>query len=291
MTTHAGFYLRPEPTLAERGAGAFVSVLAWVCVLVLLSLGRARPFIPVVPMDLPPIEIIVEAPPPEPGPVPVAPAESWEEAVATHAATGAVDGSDTALTIAAAPGPGNTIETWRPSAQQAHALAELRMKLADESAAIAARKEELAKGITDRELNLAGREFILNSDGGTQGVIRTLDVSGHDEDEVMRILRTRYGITVETRHVTPQAGRNFLNAARTAEGTFTTAAEAGVYDVFILSAKARSMMASMEVKAMQAEGYDPTTTRVREIEFGMVRDERTGELTLAVVKLSAERVR
>ncbi len=288
---HAGFYLRPEPTLAERSAGACASALAWLAVLAALALGRAQPFVPAVPIDFPPIEIVVEIPEPEPEPVAVAPGETWEEAVATHAATGALDGTDTALTVSAPPGPGNTIESWRPSAQQAGALAELRLKLADEAAALAAQKQELARGITDRELNLAGREFILNSDGGTQGVIRTLDVSGHDEDEVMRVLRTRYGITVETRHVTPQAGRNFLNAARTAEGTFTTAAEAGVYDVFILSAKARSMMASMEVKAMQGEGYDPTATRVREIEFGMVRDERTGELSLAVVKLRAERIR
>jgi len=282
---------RRPASFAERHVGDLASVALWAAILVTMAIRNVPPIVPPPPIELPDdVEIVMEPAPLAPPTEEITSGPELTEVAATRVPS---PGSEVAAEPDfPEPAPeGGTIESWEPTAQQASALASIKMAIAGEASAVAARKQELGKGIKDLELDMSRREFLLASDGGMSGVIRTLDVSGHDEEEVLRVLRGRYGISVETKHVTPQAGRNFLNAAKTQEGTFTTAKEEGIYDVFILSPKARSMMATLEVTAMQKDGYDPTTTRVREIEFGMVRNAETGQLELAVVKLKAEKIR
>lgn len=282
--------LRSHVSAIEGQTGNIAAVAFWGVVFVVLSMLKSAIPETVPPPEVEPIEIILDAP--IPMPVETQPVETMvEEAVATHAPLGDELGDEIDPVFAVPSQSANTLESWTPTPEEAAALSDINLALQSASRDNDARRMEVSKGIQAREMNLAGREFILNSDGGLKGVIRTLDVSGFEEAEVQRVLAQRYGITIETKRVKPQAGRNFLNAAKTADGLFTTAAEEGVYDVFLLSGKARSIMASMEITEMQNQGYDPSVTRIREIEFGMIRDEKTNELRLAVTNLKLERIR
>jgi len=283
--------LRSSVSRLESQMGNIAAVAFWAVVFAVLSMLRAAIPENIPPPEPEPIEIVLDAPIPVPEEA-VQPVETMvEEAVATHAPLGDETGEEVDPIFNVPSNSQATLESWTPTPEQAVALSDINLALQAAARENDSRRMEVSKGIQEREMNLAGREFILNSDGGLKGVIRTLDVSGFDEAEVQRVLAQQYGITIETKRVKPQAGRNFLNAAKTADGLFTTAAEEGVYDVFLLSGKARSIMASMEVTEMQNQGYDPSVTRIREIEFGMIRDEKTNQLRLAVTNLKLERIR
>ncbi len=283
--------LRSHVSALESQTGNIAAVAFWAVVFVVLSMLKGAIPGNVPPPEPEPIEIILDAPIPVPEDTTQPIEQMVEEAVATHAPLGDEAGEEIDPIFNVPSNSQATLESWTPTPEQAVALSDINLALQAASRDNDSRRVEVSKGIQDREMNLAGREFILNSDGGLKGVIRTLDVSGFEEAEVQRVLAQQYGITIETKRVKPQAGRNFLNAAKTADGLFTTAAEEGVYDVFLLSSKARSIMASMEITEMQNQGYDPTVTRIREIEFGMIRDEKTNQLRLAVTNLKLERIR
>ncbi len=121
------------------------------------------------------------------------------------------------------------------------------------------------------------------------GAIRMLDLEGFPEHVVRKVL-ARYDIQFDHRYTKPTAGRNFLNAAMTADGNYTNEQAEGYYDVLVLSRKAFSMMASRELEALTRRGYDPKRSRVLKIVFGIVLDS-DGDYDLAVTDFEAENIR
>jgi hypothetical protein len=183
------------------------------------------------------------------------------------------------------------LQDWIPNTTDAAELAALSQEAAELGKKLNERRSELQQSITRQQVSSAAKDFELNSDGGVQGAVRLLDVEGFPLEDVIPVLK-RYGITYERRNTSPSSGRSFLNAARTADGTFTNAeAKPGaVYEVMVLSAKAVSMMATREVEALIRDGFDPVRSRVRKIVFGIVR-QPDGTLDLDVVSLDAEQIR
>lgn len=183
-----------------------------------------------------------------------------------------------------------SIEDWEPTtAVEVAALQRIRSRLLDESDALDAAQTALKSEIIRRSVQSAGREFLLNSDGAEKGVIRLLDVSGFPDDIVRRVC-ARYGITMTFGYATPSDGGSYLSGARTSSGDYGAAPEPGYYNIFQLSDKAVSMMASLEIQALMAEGCAPGRCRVRQITFGIVMDE-SGEFRLGVTDLQVERLR
>ncbi len=184
------------------------------------------------------------------------------------------------------------IESWLPATEEdQRRLDNILAQVRDSVHQVEERATDVKAEINRLSVESIGREFTLNSDGGRRGIIRTIDVEAFPEDLVLRVLG-RYGIDIEYRHVTPEQGqRSFLNAATTAEGTFTNAQQEGYYEVFVLSAKAVAMMATLELQALQNQGHDPVKTRIREVTFGIVRDNEFGDYALDVIDLKVEHLR
>lgn len=179
---------------------------------------------------------------------------------------------------------------WRPNAEQSVRLSQMRMDVSDAAASARQARKGIKERIARAEVQTAARDFILDSDGGREGVIRTFDISSLDTAEARDVLARRYGVTFERRAVAPRPGTGFLNAVQTSEGTYSNVTTPGVYDVFVLSPKAVSMMAALELTELRARGFDPLKSRVREIKFSMDRNTR-GELDLVVRDMRIERVR
>jgi hypothetical protein len=178
---------------------------------------------------------------------------------------------------------------WVPNTEQASELASMTREIAAESRSLQQRQHEMRESIIRMEVTSAAKDFIANSDGGAQGAIRLLNLEGFTTEQVMPVLK-RYGFTYERRHITPSAGRSFLNAAVTEKGVYTNQPAEGVYDVLVHSAKSISIMSSREVEALSRAGYDPQRSRVMKVVFGIVRREN-GDLDLDVTDLVAEQIR
>jgi len=292
------FRLRPaHPSdFVERHGGLSVAVsvgfVAYVILrMTILGIPARRPDHPAIRIRLEPAKIVTEDTPdlaPDPGfsevaATTIAPSES--EDFRQESATGeqTSDTADDAVTIAA----------WVPRSEVDRArLEDVMNQVRDFSEQLQQRENDVKADINRLEIESAGREFALNTDGGRAGIIRLIDVTDFPEDLVLRVL-ARYGISVEYRSVSPdtQSSRSFLNAVSTESGTFTNVQRDGYYEVFVLSAKSVSMMSSMELRALQARGHDPLRTRTRSVTFGIVRDEEYGEYALDVTSMVVEALR
>lgn len=304
---------RPKIPAAERNVGtatgAATALAAWLALAFTMLPPATTPTADVA-TDSPRIEILLEefSQQQEPKPAPPNPAAAepdFEEAAATRAAPPEAEPQPEEAPEEAVESPADTqapppeeqpdaptIENWRPDSIAAAQIAELQLEAEARKKKLNTLRTNLKETIQRREVEQAGKEFLLDSDGGIEGVIRTMDFSLVDEEQAIEVLRTRYGITFETRMVKPMAGRRYLNAARGSDGTYTSAQVEGVYEVFTLSPKAVSIMSTMEIAAMQAEGFEPSKSRLREVEFGLIRDEKEpGGWRLAVIKMRAEKIR
>lgn len=184
----------------------------------------------------------------------------------------------------------STIESWRPSTPADFAaLRRLQEGILNEADALEARQSALAIGVMERSVESVGREFLLNSDGGREGVLRFIDVSGFPDDVVRQVCR-RYGISVKFDYVTPSAGGSWISGARTSSGEFGAAREPGFYHVFQLSDKSVAMMTAIEVQALTKADCRPGKCRVRQITFGIVMDDE-GHYALGVTDLQVEELR
>lgn len=185
--------------------------------------------------------------------------------------------------------PAASLEDWIPSTNDAAELQIIRSEVAQQSRALERRRHDLQASIQNEQIKSAAREFELTTDGGSEGQIRLLNVEHYPHEKVVPIL-SRYGITYERRHITPSAGRSFLNAAVTNQGTFTNAPAEGYYEVFVLSSYATSQLAMMEIEALGERGFNPKTSRIRKVVFGIIIN-RQGEADLGVTDIEIERVR
>lgn len=257
-----------------------------------------------------PLSIRFQLPAPAPPPAVVqpmaAPPLTLDEAVATVANPDARDADDPAQAPASAAAsekpfvgdsPAEALAQFDP-AKAASVLApvdlteQIQKELADlrrKQAMQTLDQDRVRMEVRKLEVEAKGRAFTIDSDGGRQGAIRTLDVSGASEEVVATVFR-KYHIRID-RNVAPSASQpSFLNAAVTGEGTFKNAPVDGPRDVFVLSPTAVSMMAYLERMALTKQGFDPTRTRVREIRFGIVKNAEN-EWDLGVTELKCEDVR
>jgi hypothetical protein len=309
---------RRRTPLLERHAGrATATVLAVAAYLSLAVQPIALPPPAATPEEPPPIVIDLAPPPPEPQPPPhhppqqepegiaatrttdeaeagqEAPAEPQADATKALEATAEVPGLDAEaeppqVMVAIPEAP--SLAQWVPSAQQEARLHQMKADATRNAERVQEQFRTLQARVQKREVESKGREFAIASDGGLEGIVRTANFSSVGDDSLARaVLQRRYGIVFEYRNVTPAAGRSFLNAAKSKDETFVSSAAAGFFEVMSMPPKAISMMAALESEALLARGFDPSTTRIREIEFSLVPD--GGDWRLAVTNLVAEPLR
>lgn len=288
-------------TWAERHGGALVALAvgiasyAWLVVTV---------YQPVRPIANDPVTRIVFRPvPPPPEIVEPAPQEVVEPIVpelSEVAATSANPSESAPLAealrapetvLAAVRSRSSTLAAWRPETEGDRQLVEaLREQVTRYGERLDASQTDLKADINRLAIESAGREFLLNTDGGKAGVIRTFDFKGYPPEAIKPVL-TRYGIRVEYKHVNPDKNaRQFLNSATFEDGTFTNVQREGYYEVLVFSPKAVALMATKEMTALYARGYEPRDARVRKIVFGIVQG-REDEFDLDVIDMEIERLR
>ncbi len=185
-----------------------------------------------------------------------------------------------------------TLQNWQPKGQSDQALIDqILLEVANHSDRLKSRETDLKAQVQRVQIETIGREFLLNSDGGRAGIIRTLDVADFPESIVKPVFN-RFGITMEYKHVNPagsSSGR-YMNAVTTRDAVYTNQAAPGYYETFVLSSKALSMMAAIETKALMDRGFEPRNSRIRKIVFGIVKDEND-EFSLGVTEIEVERLR
>lgn len=291
---------RPRPSdFVERHGGGVVAVACGVLAFVLLNLTIIA--LPKVEEKLQELRVRLE-PAPQAAPEPEPPAAAtqpvaMDELAATSVNPGETDEvrldaregvEETVLAMAST----TTIEGWVPQTDaDRERLASVVSRVRNLGDTVEFQETNAAAEVNRRMVESAGRKFLLNSDGGRAGIIRTIDVSSFPEDLVKRVL-ARYGISIEFRNVELDGEtRSFLNSATTEAGTFTSVQREGYYEVFVMSAKALSMLSSMQLRALQDRGHDPMRTRVTKIVYGIVKDEEFGDYGLGVTEMEVEVIR
>lgn len=203
-----------------------------------------------------------------------------------HTLTETVEGTNDKMPPPAEP---TTLRNWAPTNEEAEQLDQIRNEVAEDRKELNQRATKVREANVRMDVDSAWKDFQLNSDGGLEGAIRLLNVDKFAPEKVQPIL-DKYGITFERRHTKPSAGRGFLNAASTDRGTFRDVSTEGYYEVLVLSGRAVAYMATLETEALNRRNYDPATTRIRKITFGIV-DNGRGELDLGVTDLQVEQIR
>jgi hypothetical protein len=179
---------------------------------------------------------------------------------------------------------------WIPTVEEAREISRLKDVAVNHSVELEQQAIELREYIIKEEVSSSVKDFEFDSDGGIQGAMRLLNIEGFPKNVVNAVLK-KYGITQGRSQLGPGGGRGFLNAAVTEQGTYTNKAEAsGYYDVLELSKKAMYYMSTLETEALMNGGYNPKTSRIIKITFGIVvRDD--GLYDLGVVDLEIETIR
>ncbi|MCC6547406.1 hypothetical protein IT570_09585 [Candidatus Sumerlaeota bacterium] len=181
------------------------------------------------------------------------------------------------------------LEDWSPTNDEAAQLDQIRSEVAQNKKELSQRATKVRESNIRMEVDSAMKDFKLNSDGGVEGAIRLLNVDGLAPAKIQPVL-DKYGISFERRHTKPTSGRGFLNSAATSRGTFRDVSTEGYYDVMVLSGRAVHFMATLETEALMNRNYDPATTRIRKITFGIINNGQ-GELDLGVIDLQVEQIR
>lgn len=182
-----------------------------------------------------------------------------------------------------------SLQDWVPTTDQAAELQAIGGEVAGTGRALAVRHQKLRDSIIRAEVVSAAKDFEVNTDGGMEGAIRTLNVDGFP-DEIINEVFKRYDITYERRQIKATPGRNFLNAASTKSGTYRNVAKEGYFNVMMLSPKAMAFLVKLEVQALNDKGFEPRNTRVRKVIFGIVKD-KNNRFDLGVLDIETERIR
>lgn len=308
--------MRRTPLIERHAGRATATVLAVAAYLSLAVRPIALPPPAATPEEAPQI-VIDLSPPPEPPPVtpprPEQPAENAatrtaeereaeQQAAETEPAEDATEALEAATEIDGLPADAMpaqdmiavpeavSLADWAPTEEQQATLLQMKADARANAERVQDQHRTLQSRVQKREVEAKGREFTIASDGGLEGIVRTADFSAVGDDTLVRaVLKRRYGIVFEYRNITPAAGRSFLNAAKSKDETFVSSGAAGFFEVMSMPPKAISMMAALESEALLDRGFDPSTTRIREIEFGLVPD--GGDWRLAVTNLVAEPLR
>lgn len=307
--TPAVYYAYPmcevePPHWLERWGGAIVTVAVHLALaMVLFSRPLERP----VPRIPDPPSIVMMLAPADPLPETL-PSSSFEPVAATAAS--AAEEQSAAMTDAVELPP-EVSEIEQALAQASEVAGEsgsgarlvlspaLAGQLREEARRIAKERQDLRKEQVDLEASLMriemeskGRNFTLSTDGARTGAVRVLNVSDYPP-EIVRQVFSRYNIRIERNVIPSSAGvgmPSFLNAAETKDGTYRNVPAEGPQDVFVLTTRAVHLLSLMETQALQVRGYDIRRARIREVHFGIVKNEQN-EWDLGVTHLLAEEVR
>ncbi|NQU43592.1 hypothetical protein HQ520_09915 [bacterium] len=99
----------------------------------------------------------------------------------------------------------------------------------------------------------------------------------------------RYGIRRERRLVTP-GGSSYLNSISVGGVEYGVPREAGINEVIALPERALSKMIALEQMWLVARNYDPRTTQVKRVEFGVVQQSE-GKWDLGIVDIEVQDLR
>jgi len=150
----------------------------------------------------------------------------------------------------------NILQKYGESAQQG------RNTLAEGRKNLAARLEQAG-------LQVAAYSHFPEYRGARVGAIRTLTFD-NVKPAVAREVMNRYDIRITQRFIS-QSGPSYLSSASAGGGVYRPTDKPGYYEVFEISPKAYEHMVVLEQNWLVSHGYDPRTTSVDIVEFGIVQ--------------------
>lgn len=117
----------------------------------------------------------------------------------------------------------------------------------------------------------SARRMLFSSEGVDRGAVRKVILTGAPPAAVDKIME-RYGIVIKVANLNGNEKRpGFINFAATPEGQFASLSPKGRFTVFSYGPAAMARMAQLEDKALREGGYDPSTSRVVSVVFGVVK--------------------
>lgn len=152
-----------------------------------------------------------------------------------------------------------------------------------EKQSITSDKDEINKWLEKQGITNKGKEHLLPSDGKSKGVIRTLDLKDFPRDIINSVL-VKYHIKISIKYVKNYNNFSFLNQADLGSNdVYQNKLGEGVFEVFELSPLAIIKMTSLEVDEMRKRNLISHKTRLREVHFGIIKNEEN-EYDLGIVK-------
>lgn len=288
-----------RPTLGERvvearGGIIFSVALHIVLATFLLSNAWKRPNPYRQPSEI--VRVRFQEPPPEaPPPVPAPPLELSPSAAATERhnpdapsdqpAEAPPSPSDPEVALiapeSAAPpekglqpelAPDEASDQQSLSAEEIAFLQAARQQREKREQKLEMEASRLSREMLNRNFESRAREWLADSGGAKDGVIRRLELTGYNDDIVERVL-FKNGMEILYQHISAgeATGGAPIGSVTTSAGTYTagSVARSGVYEIVRFSDKAFQRIAQLERQYMARYRLDPKKTRMISVIYGI----------------------
>lgn len=138
------------------------------------------------------------------------------------------------------------------------------------------RRDALKQAVSADEVKVKGMEHLDEyTPGAETGAVRQFDLRGNPD--LIKEIMGRYQLRYVTRYV-KDVGPGYLNKADTTSGSFYAPTEPGMYEVLEIGEAGTAKLRTLEIQALRANGFNPSTDRVVSITFGIVRTEQGWDL-------------
>ncbi|MBN1867052.1 hypothetical protein JW916_07135 [Candidatus Sumerlaeota bacterium] len=129
--------------------------------------------------------------------------------------------------------------------------------------------KDIDKRLEKASIATAASRSFRDYQGARVGAVRTFSDSGVDP-EIAKRVKNRYDIHITTRYLDKPGGLSYLSSAASGGSVYHPADKPGYYEVFEISEKAFRQMVVLENEWLVSHGYDPGSTFVDTVEFGIV---------------------
>jgi hypothetical protein len=147
--------------------------------------------------------------------------------------------------------------------------------------------DRVAQRLSLARAELEGKRWLETSEGAQEGTIRGFATSDVDQ-KITEEVFSRYGIQSYTQFFdgTSQSEFGYLSAARTKEATYVRRSGQGLFQVLSIPESAVARLVQLEREALIERGYNPSETRVIEVEFGIASIGRDYDLVVKDLKVA-----
>lgn len=275
---------------AERHGAWILSLCFHVILFATLGSRSSLPSLgPVVdvPESIQKIDVrLISPPPPKPAPTPMPPRQVTEPPAAASMSRSESQEAAAPAEQSLEPLESEIAEAEEHERRVREILERFPARASGEQRSINRRRSRIKERLRNAELRVAAAPHFPDYKGARVGPVRILDLTKDVDPHVAKQVMNRYNIRVYKAFV-DETGPSFLSSAATGGTVYRQSNKAGYFEVMEISPKANTRMMWLEQQWLVSHGYEPRTTRIDTVEFGIVERE-PGFWDLGIIRMEVQ---